>query len=123
MPIQSFWTYFTQFVTLSSVAVIIMLIGCKMGKLGLLERMDIYNFDFYEIPFLNVVIMVVFFSIIIIVVYLLLVYSWFGWIYTVVLSVAAFLLSLFLFVDIIDWTFGIEEANEFVGSGHILDRP
>lgn len=93
-----------------------------MGKLGLFERIDMYNFDFYEISFLNVVIMIIFSSIVIIIIYFLLMYSWFGWFYTFVLSIIAFILSLFLFVDIIDWMFGIEEANEFVGSGHFMDK-
>ena len=118
----AFWIYFIQFLTLSILAVVVMLIGWKMGKLGLFERIDMYNFDFYEISFLNVVIMIIFSSIVIIVIYFLLMYSWFGWFYTFVLLIIAFILSLFLFVDIIDWMFGIEEANEFVGSGHFMDK-
>jgi hypothetical protein len=32
-------------------------------------------------------------------------------------------LILFLFMDIIDWIFNIQEPNEFEGSGHFMDKP
>ena len=123
MPKGMFWTHFIQFLALAKLAMIVMLVGSKMGKLGLFERIDEYRFDYYEIPFKNIVLLIILSSIALISTYWLLNFSWFVLFSTVWLWIIAYVMWLFLFVDIIDWIFGIEEINEFEGSGHVMDQP
>ena len=47
-------------------------------------------------------------------------FDWFLSLLTLSLSTIAFVMCLFLFPDLIDWLFGIEDTQEYEGSGHFL---
>ena len=117
-----FWTHFIQFLWLALVATIILMVGAKMGKLSLFERIDEYRFDYYSIQVTSVVSLIIFLSILLVVVYILLPIATFIFICTLCLWFIALLMCLFLFMDFIDWIFNIQEPNEFEGSGHFMDQ-
>lgn len=54
-----FWTHFMQFLALVKAAMTILLVGSKMGKLSLFERIDEYRFDFYKISIKKVILLII----------------------------------------------------------------
>ena len=117
------WTHFLQFLALAKTAMTVLLVGSKMGKLSLFERIDEYRFDYYRIPLKSIIALIILSGFGLVIAYLMLAYKWFNWLLTINMCVASLAMCLFLFMDFIDWIFGIEEVNEFEGSGHFMDQP
>ena len=55
LPQSRFWIHFLQFLTLAKLAMTVLLVGSKMGKLKLLERIDENRFDYSSISFQNII--------------------------------------------------------------------
>lgn len=117
------WTHFFQFLALAKTAMTVLLVGSKMGKLSLFDRIDEYRFDYYKISIKAVIALILVLSIALVGAYILLEFKVFNVILTIVLCIISLVMCLFLFMDFIDWIFGIEEVNEFEGSGHFMDQP
>ena len=117
---SSFWTHLLQFLTLAKLAMTVLLVGSKMEKLKILSRIDEYEFDYTTISFKNILLLMIISSTLLVSAYIMIVYDWFLAILTLCLSTIAFIMWLFLFPDLMDWIFGIENNQEFEGSGHFL---
>mmetsp|Transcript_22349 Transcript_22349/g.19850 ORF Transcript_22349/g.19850 Transcript_22349/m.19850 type:complete len:243 (+) Transcript_22349:54-782(+) len=75
---KMFWTHFLQFIALAKTAMTVLLVGSKMGKLSLFERIDEYRFDFYKISLKKIIFLITFSSGCLIIFYYLLPYRWFN---------------------------------------------
>ena len=73
-----FWTHFMQFIALVKTSMTILLVGSKMGKLSLFERIDEYRFDYYTIPVKKVILLIFLSGIGLVMSYYLLEYKWFN---------------------------------------------
>ncbi|CAI2364474.1 unnamed protein product [Moneuplotes crassus] len=122
MP-KMFWIHFMQFLALAFLAMTILIVGSKMGKLSLFERIDEFRFDYYKISIKTVLMLIILSSVVLVMSYYLLPFKWFNTTVTALLCICALVMLLFLFMDFIDWMFCIEEINEFEGSGHFMDQP
>jgi hypothetical protein len=76
-----------QFLALAKTAMTVLLVGSKMGKLSLFDRIDEYRFDYYRIPVKSVILLIIFAIFVTIGTYYLLEYSIFNDILTLVLAV------------------------------------
>jgi hypothetical protein len=78
-----FWTHFVQFLAIAKTAMWVLLVGSKMGKLSLFERIDEYRFDYYRIPVKNIIILILLACFGLVTTYLLLGFKWFNWFITI----------------------------------------
>jgi hypothetical protein len=66
-----------QFLALAKTAVTVLIVGSKMGKLSLFERIDEYRFDYYNIKLRSVILLILLLSVGLVGVYLLLPFKFF----------------------------------------------
>lgn len=78
-----FWAHILQFLAIAKTAMTVLLVGSKMGKLSLFERIDEYRFDYYRVPLKNVLILIILSSCALVAVYLMLPLKWFNQIATI----------------------------------------
>jgi hypothetical protein len=57
------WTHFLQFLALAKTAMTVLIVGSKMGKLSLFDRIDEYRFDYYKISVKTIITLIILSSI------------------------------------------------------------